>query len=556
MGLTLGPVAETLALIGTLAAGLAVLGILFWQRAKERRDEALYPFASRSWRAVALGGRELRCRYVPAAYHKGREVRPPALELSAPCPSSGCFYLSAEEPKDRWLLRLGLTREARCEVPELDASFFMACPAPFAVAALLQDPRAQAALRGLMAEGVRELDHDGETLVARLIPFRRDVRTASLPEAERSAPPLGALAAVVPGHFQAEDAASSRSFSRVRGRLVRSQLPVLLIVASVFGLVAAMVAADLYPPLEPSDLGRLIAAAAAAGLGGTYLLARRLGLRYCLPAKPLLLWAFSAGALLGVSAFTGVLLYNAVRDAGPAAARKAVVVRKDYRTHKRSRSYYVWVRSWKDAGKTYKLRVREDLYHRTGTEGGARLAVATRPGALGIEWVARVWLPAEDREAVRAYLRQIIANCESGWTVEARFDPEASTLGPEDRAFAAGLMEVARLYGAHRQARARRMMGEPADLPADLDGLERRLRALEPGRAGKARDLVAEALREHRAFYESGRPFDSLHAPPPELVRASLKLREAYAELVGLYPGESPGNQRAFHARLFCMDFL
>lgn len=141
------------------------------------------------------------------------------------------------------------------------------------------------------------------------------------------------------------------------------------------------------------------------------------------------------------------------------------------------------------------------------------------------------------------------------------FDPEAAKMSQEERAYLQQLFELVDLAVVERVEAlgwltARRARTRGAD---DYDAILNRLGALAvPPRLVTVRRLVVEAIQEQRAGLEEWRTagVPANLGGHPLVASSSTKLRQAYAELMGLFPQEGPNNKAAFFDYLCALDFI
>src|SRR5262245_46985105 len=116
------------------------------------------------------------------------------------------------------------------------------------------------------------------------------------------------------------------------------------------------------------------------------------------------------------------------------------------------------------------------------------------------------------------------------------FDRRAATMGTEE---AAGLEQLFRLVD--RAIVARMTKSGHERVLAELSTLDL------PSKLRHVQQLVTDAVVAERAYLDGEQA--AVH-------KASALLRQAYAELMQLYPGETAHNRDAFYDYLCALDFL
>jgi hypothetical protein len=167
--------------------------------------------------------------------------------------------------------------------------------------------------------------------------------------------------------------------------------------------------------------------------------------------------------------------------------------------------------------------------------------------AVGIGIVGSAWAePLTVEQAYRAVPHQ-----------QTRFDPVSSAImDAQETEFLALFFEltdlalVARVSSQMAQAESEAVAGRYADILPRLQSLS------VPARLALAHFLVVKAVTEQQAYLEQ-RPFgtNGFDANDPLVASSHLKLQQAYAELIRLYPQENTHNKQAFFDHLCSLDF-
>ena len=132
------------------------------------------------------------------------------------------------------------------------------------------------------------------------------------------------------------------------------------------------------------------------------------------------------------------------------------------------------------------------------------------------------------------------------------FDAKAGAMSEDEKRFLEVFFE---LVDSAIVLKVEAMQTRPALMGADYQSLKARLESLEtPPKLSHVKKLVHEAIKAQEAYLaQSPRP---AFASNDKVGQASQKLREAYGEIMSLYPNEKPRNKQAFFDYLCALDFL
>ena len=140
-------------------------------------------------------------------------------------------------------------------------------------------------------------------------------------------------------------------------------------------------------------------------------------------------------------------------------------------------------------------------------------------------------------------------------------DVEAATMSPDERAFLRQMFDVVDLGIVERvdMLTSLKSNRRPAPSAENYERVLTQLNALSvPPRLGSVHRFIADAMKEQRVALEEWRktvvPADL--ARQPLVASSSGKLRQAYAELLPLFPQEGDHNKAAFFDYLCAMDFI
>jgi hypothetical protein len=311
----------------------------------------------------------------------GDSRRPGSLFLSMPCPVVGQWSLRQENPLDGLAKRIGLAVELQTGDPEFDNAVYVSTDDPDYARRFFEDAGRRAAITRLMADGYPTLELTNGTLTAQRTPYQHptsDEAVAAEQEAVNRA--ARALAEI------RQDAPSSGGASRFPLRWRSRSLMVFPVLAVVSGIVSRIAAPGHI--LDDSDLFWW-------------------SLRYSVPAAALFAavayrslkghsdshWMLMVIALAAFFAFpfggSGLSeLVNSRMDTAPEFVHEVDVVTFLEVRSKNSTYYELRLKSWRpDRDFEYVPSDRQE--YESAPREPLRVQLATRPGALGFEWVVR-----------------------------------------------------------------------------------------------------------------------------------------------------------------------
>jgi hypothetical protein len=329
-----------------------------------------------------LDGTPYTVLYTPPV--KGKNAKPSVLTISTAAACGGEFQMSVETWFDKMCKRLGIATEVQTGDDQFDDECYVRSDAPEFTAAYLADPVKRIAILDLRRFGFKEVTLDGGKLSAKWTGF--DPTAHDRPELTADvAARLLLLARNLPAE-QPEFANRTGS----RRRFWQGALWVGLI-----GFALTALAVFRFTPVETADLLARAAAVLLAWPVFAYLSA------YLLSGTSRSHNAWG-GLMLGslllfpVGCAGAVDLLNGLLDGSPEAVHDALIVEKYTTKSKNSTNYHVRVASWRDPGETVSFRVEANEYGAI-TPHRSRLRVATRGGALGVEWVKSKRVDANPR---------------------------------------------------------------------------------------------------------------------------------------------------------------
>ncbi len=312
------------------------------------------------------------------AYSAGSKNTPPSFRVSIPFRSDGSFRLARETKFDRFFRRVGVTSEIRTFDRAFDDRFYIYTNRTAFSRSIFRTAENRKAAMEIYDLGFQSIAYDGKTLSAVQSPIHGD-REIDTPLLEEIVARLALLTR--PGPIRAASEQDEPANWKLR-RVVAFAVPIALeiggITALIFGLINH----------KPLDTGSTVAGSLAISI------------------PPLLLFLWFAVILLrgrstshreliiaGVIALTafpvafagGTILLNGLLDRAPPTTHSALVLDKRINRSDDDTDYYLYLESWRREN-AEKLGVSHHLYERT-TPGSSRIAVTTRPGRFGREWL-------------------------------------------------------------------------------------------------------------------------------------------------------------------------
>jgi hypothetical protein len=307
---------------------------------------------------------------------QGKQKIPSSLRISTTVPTEGEFHLLPEGFWDRVGKFLGIAQEIVTEDLEFDRRCYVRSDTPAFAAAYLSDPIKRIAFLDLQRLGFPEVQLKKGELAAIWTHFN-PAKHGSADLIEEAAARLVILSRNLPP-------SDPELLHNVRSRRIMGQWvlwPFLILFASLSFIVGLF-----FPPLDEGEwlltsmplIGvalPLFAVLSAIVLRGTSTshnawLGLMLGAVFLLPLG-------SCGTVATV---------NGVTDGAPPQTHQALIVQKYTTRSKNTTHYKVQCRSWRRPGETETFEISASEYA-TVVENRSHLEVATRPGALGLEWV-------------------------------------------------------------------------------------------------------------------------------------------------------------------------
>lgn len=319
-----------------------------------------------------VGGEAYVCRYTYGRTRFG----PSLLTVEVAAPAMPAFRVSRPSPATTAMLAVGLGRAVRTGVPALDDGCVVACDAADWAATVLREPSSVDAVAGILGAGFTEVRAEGARLVAEWTGFamREDVAPGLVTTAVRHLVALRDAArsvAVAPARAAASRG-RRRAFAAVPATLLATGAA-LLAWCSAFHVLDAR--AVLWHSLRLS-----VPWLAFFVVAGTPVF--RLSTT---SARDLARLAGMAALGFTMTGYAADVALNCALDAAPPAVHHAVVVDRATTSGRGGTQYWAVVRSWRGVP-TESIPVSWRIYEQLVPEV-TELAVTTRPGRLGFEWL-------------------------------------------------------------------------------------------------------------------------------------------------------------------------
>jgi hypothetical protein len=322
--------------------------------------------------SATVGGERYVCHY---SYGRTRGG-PSRLTVEVDAPSMPAFRVMRPSVATTAMLAVGLGRAVRTGVPAMDDAYVVACDAGEWAAAVFREPPAAEALIGILGSGFTDVRADGAHLVAEWTGFamREDFSPSLVLGVVRHLTGLrDAVASVV---FSTPVAAPSRGRRRALAAIPAAVFAAgagLLMWGSAFHVLDAR--AMLWHSLRvsvPWLAFFLVAGAPVFRLSTT-------------SPRDVIRLASLAALGFTMTGYAADVALNCALDAAPPAVHHAVVVDRTITSGRGGTQYWAVVRSWRGAP-TETIPVPWRVYERLVPES-TELAVTTRPGRLGFEWL-------------------------------------------------------------------------------------------------------------------------------------------------------------------------
>lgn len=333
---------------------------------------------------------QITFRYQPPRHHKGREVEAPFVEISVPAKSGGAFSLWSRTTVGKALTAMGfyppIESESWGDPSGLLAAYVFAAADREGSLRLLAGQRSRTALKALADIGFTRFDHDGESIKARLMPFRTDPHPDHLPFLADAARAMHDWAALIRSGGSESMEGSQARYLRLSRLFGQKSFMGLLIAGFIGGFLAAIFLSSSYSLVEYMPFLRTWMTATLI-CSGLYLWKLRAIARSVLIEGQTLvtllilpLLVFGAFLWMALSGVNGALDHSAV------FSKTAPILDARRSRTKHGYTYTLEVQSWKNPAKTFDVKVPYELYERA-VSGGANAELQLKKGRLGWEWI-------------------------------------------------------------------------------------------------------------------------------------------------------------------------
>lgn len=368
-----------LAVIG-IGVALGVTAVSFYRRSEGKFEEMLAgALAGLTWdeKQKTFEWQGLNFRY---ERYPGSKNSPPSFSVLMECAGSGGgFDIWQESAWERFFKNIGMTREIQTGDEMFDRRFYIDSSTPPYARECLAVSGKREAVRRLFDMKAASVTYGDKLLAVKWTgSLSHSQGVSHLRDAIEA---LAVLARDLPPYHEP---APSSEVPEI-GRPYRPAVIALAIVSLVFGVISLIAANTGHPPLDPWTLFFFT-------------------LKFSLPALGVFLffdgWAMAGHSrshrdflLTGFAALAGFLLlgygaaglYNGMGDTAAPSEHAALVLNKEVHTSKNSRSYHLYVQSWRAGRGSEDLRAGYEVYQKM-VPGKDRILVRTKPGKLGFEW--------------------------------------------------------------------------------------------------------------------------------------------------------------------------
>lgn len=304
------------------------------------------------------------------------------LRVSIECASQGEFRIVKEVARDYFLKNIGIAMELQTGDAEFDKAFFIQTDSDEFARDFFKSAEKRKAIKAIFDKGMTSIQHNGKLFRVE-VALEKVEKTLNKGFITSLVEPLHVLTQGLPSHFTPQ-----KIFGMRKGKVKRVGAWIFLASFLAFGLYYFMTDAWNHPyPLTGGDgalsgffkpallLCVFFAVVAVAAFKDT---SYSTDFLYFILMSPL---TFMAGIYF-------CQIINGALDFSPASRHAVKVINKFVSGGSDEKpSYYVYVPSLEHPGRTSNLVISENEFWKI-LPGETMLEVATKPGRLGVEWVA------------------------------------------------------------------------------------------------------------------------------------------------------------------------
>jgi len=314
--------------------------------------------------------------------HEGRN-KPSYFKVWLKRPGKGEFHITRENLFDQIFKKLSITKEIQTGDKAFDSAFYIATQTSRFTALVLSSSEKRNAIWELFSMGYNEVWYNGQTLEAKWSPFAPNAKLVP-GFLDKTAENLAIIIKDLPE--AGESPASTRKIDYTKRRIAIYLFTVILVFSGIFTYIGGI---TLGAPLDRFSV-LLFSLIFSIPVFAIYMFGIvrlfRGSARTHREVKKVFLFTLASLVLIGWGL---CMILNAKLDQSPVEPRKALVVKKHVGSvsHKDPfEEYYVLVESWREGRKTEKVVIRSSHYSRIQI-GKTYLAIATKPGRFGFEWI-------------------------------------------------------------------------------------------------------------------------------------------------------------------------
>ncbi len=313
--------------------------------------------------------------------YQGSRNSPPSFSLFLECPvTGGEFEIATESAVDRFFKNIGITLEVQTGDEVFDGRCFIASNTPEFAKECFASAERRETVKRLWDIKVRKIVYRGQSLA--LIWQGQTSHADGVSNLKESLDLMAVLIRDLPQYHEIVSLAGSGPAGPAERNLVMG----IAGASSALGVLSLIWTNLQYPLFDPAGLFLFSLKFSVPALAVFIVLAVRTLSGRSRSHRDLLL---ACGLALAGFLFTGygvVALYNGMADLSAPASHIALIQNKEMHRSKNSRSYHLYVRSWKSG------RALEDLNTGSGIfnwviPGKHEAVVRTRAGKLGFEWL-------------------------------------------------------------------------------------------------------------------------------------------------------------------------
>lgn len=366
-------------LLGFVVVMVAIVGLAFYFQPRAGRIVKGIAAATGGTHQRNQGSGKVGDVTFSFQYREAGGGTPAKLLVSVPVAAAAGFQVFREKALERAFKLAGVSQEAQTGDEAFDAEFYLASDSPQAVTRAFSSSGNRSAVRRIFAHDCESLNCNGTEVTATLDAASRDADSYPV-RVIGVVPELAALAASL--RQTAQPALPGQVAVQRRALNATALVALILGLLVLFGL--AQQGYRKYVPVD--EWGFALAALGLSALAAVLIAVALFKAQDpTLPPRALLAFPLVVLTCVPPVGWFGGGWLNAVLDTGPATVHIVPALGRHITSGKHT-AYVVTVESWRRGGTPVEIR-DAGLYDQV-RPGASLVAVTTRPGLFGFEWVA------------------------------------------------------------------------------------------------------------------------------------------------------------------------